>query len=54
VENLLKLGAERLADIPLELAGEHPAIKCRLRLELLDSVSGTVDFRLAFTPWWLR
>jgi hypothetical protein len=33
-ENLVRLGAERLAGILLDLAGEQPAIKRRLRLEL--------------------
>ena len=39
-ENLVRLGAERLADILLELAGEHPAIKRRLRLELAGEAGG--------------
>ena len=33
-ENLVRLGAERLAGILLELAGEQPAVKRRLRFEL--------------------
>ena len=39
-ENLVRLGAERLTDILLELAGEHPAIKRRLRLELAGEAGG--------------
>lgn len=39
-ENLVRLGAERLAGILLDLAGEHPATKRRLRLELAGEAGG--------------
>jgi hypothetical protein len=39
-ENLVRLGAERLADILLDLADEQPAIKRRLRLELAGEAGG--------------
>ena len=39
-ESLAKLGVERLAGILLELAGEQPAIKRRLRLELAGQAGG--------------
>lgn len=41
-ENLVRLGAERLAGILLELAGEQPAIKRRLRLELAGEAGGEI------------
>jgi hypothetical protein len=34
VDTLVRLGAQSLAGILLDLADEHPAIKRRLRLEL--------------------
>ena len=39
-DNLVRLGAERLARILLELAGELPAIKRRLRFELAGEAGG--------------
>jgi len=39
VVNLAALGAERLADLLLEVSSGNPAIKCRLRLELADEQS---------------
>jgi hypothetical protein len=41
-ENLVRLGAERLVDILLELADEQPAIKRRLRLELAGEAGGEI------------
>src|SRR5271163_4577563 len=41
-ENLVRLGAERLASILLELAGEQPAVKRRLRLELAGEAGGEI------------
>ena len=41
-ENLVRLGAERLADILLELASEQRAIKRRLRLELAGEAGGEI------------
>jgi hypothetical protein len=39
-DNLVRLGAERLAGILLELAGEQPAVKRRLRFELAGEAGG--------------
>ena len=39
-DNLVRLGAERLARILLELAGEQPAVKRRLRFELAGEAGG--------------
>ena len=39
-DNLVRLGAERLAGILLELAGEQPGIKRRLRFELAGEAGG--------------
>jgi hypothetical protein len=39
-ENLVRLGPERLATILLELANEQPAIKRRLRVELVGEAGG--------------
>ena len=39
-DNLVRLGAERLAGILLELAGEQPAVKRRLRFELVGEAGG--------------
>ena len=39
-DNLVRLGAERLAEILLELAGEQPGIKRRLRFELAGEAGG--------------
>ena len=39
-DNLVQLGAERLAGILLELAGEQPAVKRRLRFELAGEAGG--------------
>src|SRR3712207_5668522 len=39
-ENLVRLGAERLAGILLDLAGEQPATKRRLRFELAGEAGG--------------
>ena len=39
-ENLVRLGAERLTTILLELASEQPAVKRRLRLELAGDAGG--------------
>ena len=39
-DNLVRLGAERLAGILLELAGEPPAVKRRLRFELAGEAGG--------------
>lgn len=41
-ENLVSLGPDRLAGILLELAGEQPAIKRRLRLELAGEEGGEI------------
>lgn len=41
-ENLVRLGDERLAGILLELAGEHPLIKRRLRLELAGEAGSEI------------
>jgi hypothetical protein len=40
VDSLVRLGAERLAEILLELAGEQPAVKRRLRFELAGEAGG--------------
>lgn len=50
--NLVALGAERLADLALELAEEQPVVKRRLRLELAaaagpDVLAGEIDKALA-------
>jgi len=50
--NLVALGAERLADLALELADEQPVVKRRLRLELAaaagpDVLAGEIDKALA-------
>ncbi len=39
-ENLVPLGAERLASLLVELAGEQPAVKRRLRYELAGEAGG--------------
>ena len=39
-DNLVRLGAKRLAEILLELAGEQPGIKRRLRFELAGEADG--------------
>src|SRR3954453_18860258 len=39
-DTLMSLGAQRLAGILLDLAGEHPTIKRRLRLELAGQAGG--------------
>src|SRR5882724_334020 len=39
-DNLVRLGAERLAGLLLELAGEQPAVKRRLRFELAGEAGG--------------
>ena len=39
-DTLVNLGAQRLAGILLDLAGEHPTIKRRLRLELAGQAGG--------------
>ena len=41
-ETLVRLGAERLAGILMELAEEQPAIKRRLRLELAGAAGGEI------------
>jgi hypothetical protein len=41
-ENLVRLGAERLAAILLEVATEQPAVKRRLRLELAGEAGGEI------------
>jgi hypothetical protein len=41
-ETLVRLGAERLAAILLELANEQPAIKRRLRVELAGEAGGEI------------
>ena len=41
-ETLVRLGAERLAGILVQLAGEQPAIKRRLRLELAGEAGGEI------------
>jgi hypothetical protein len=51
-ENLVRLGAERLAAILLEVAGEQSAVKRRLRLELAgdaggELVAGEINKRIA-------
>ena len=39
-DNLVRLGAERLAGLLLELAGQQPAVKRRLRFELAGEAGG--------------
>jgi hypothetical protein len=39
-DNLVRLGAERLAEILLALADEQPAVKRRLRFELAGEAGG--------------
>jgi len=41
-ENLVRLGAERLAAILMEVAGEQSAVKRRLRLELAGEAGGEI------------
>ena len=41
-ENLVRLGAERLAGILLELANEQPAVKRRLRVALAGEAGGEI------------
>lgn len=41
-ENLVRLGAERLAGILLELAAEQPGVKRRLRVELAGEAGGEI------------
>src|SRR3990167_1574780 len=61
--NLVALGAERLADLALELADEQPVVKRRLRLELaaasgpdvlaaeIDKALATMASRRGRVPW---
>jgi hypothetical protein len=42
IENLVRLGVERLAAILLELANEQPAVKRRLRVELAGEAGGEI------------
>jgi hypothetical protein len=41
-ETLVQLGAERLTNIPLQLAEEQPTIKRRLRLELAGEAGAEI------------